>query len=991
MIGAQRATDALPAPLKSPRRSGRRPALTALTALTATLLLGALAAPPAARAFLPGSLSRGESDRLALAGLGGVPTPRALRLPEGTTTVPVEWHLLVVLVDFPDRAGDRNAGGPAAWHRATFGAADQRRSLADYYRENSGGRLVITGTTTSWIRADSTYAYYVSAGAGNLGGGVDPAAYPHNSQRLVEEIVGKLGARYDWSRYDNNGDGLVDGLLIVAAGDGADETAPLDLPANRARLLAHQFHTTMEVAVSGARVFDYAIVAANARLGVVAHEVGHLFGLIDLYQAGGFAGPNGPFGLGDWSLMATGALLDGGRAPCHLDAWSKARLGFTHPTRLDTPGAGTFRLPAASDSAAVLRLWGLPGENEYYLAEARFRRGFDAALPAEGLLVYHVIESVQTNSSPARYRVALVQADGRDDLASLDGNRGDAGDPFAATVGVVDSLTAGSDPPSVAYDGGYPGVALRHLSRGAARVEGEFTLERPRPLPRIVLASPREVTGDGDGALEAGEQGALDLVVTNFGATVPLSDLRFNLISVADPLVVPTTSGAAIGALPATALRTLNDAVRFSVAGGFPAAGREVRFVTDLAHDNCLECENPTVHDLDTLVVYLGPAAAPQDDFESGAPGWSHATGRPSAPDRWHLGALSAHSGSTAWFMGRDNGALYDPVLDDRLVSPPYRVPADGRLVFWQKIEAESLASNRAWDGGRVEIETGDRHWRPLEPIGGYPFRVEAGSGNPLFGAGVFSGRRDWHPVVCDLSPWAGRLVRFRFRFTSDFFGMAPEGASHSGWFIDDVRVAAAPPAPTLSAALASPGRVQLAWEAPSLDATARWRLTRRVDRVGAIGRTVGDYPASAGPSFQVTDEPTPGTYLYGLTRWTGDGPEAESSSLPVTVLLPGATVTLAPPYPNPYRPTGPPLSLEIVVPAEAAEREGELEIVDIAGRLVTRLPFVGQAGQARRLAWDGRAAQGPLRAGVYFVRLVLRRVGGGNLYGTVHRLVVVS
>jgi hypothetical protein len=286
----------------------------------------------------------------------------------------------------------------------------------------------------------------------------------------------------------------------------------------------------------------------------------------------------------------------------------------------------------------------------------------------------------------------------------------------------VDSLTAGSDPPSVAYDGGYPGVALRHLSRGAARVEGEFTLERPRPLPRIVLASPREVTGDGDGALEAGEQGALDLVVTNFGATVPFSDLRFRLLSVADPLVVPTTSDAAIGALPATALRTLNDAVRFSVAGGFPTAGREVRFVTDLAHDVCLECENPTVLNLVTLVVYLGPAAAPQDDFESGAPGWSHATGRVSAPDRWHLGALFAHSGSTAWFMGRDNGALYDRCWTTACLAPP-------RAGGWTP---GLLAEDRSGIAGFEPPGTADA-WRSRPGIAtgvrsvdrGYPFRVE--------------------------------------------------------------------------------------------------------------------------------------------------------------------------------------------------------------------------------------------------------------------------
>jgi hypothetical protein len=100
---------------------------------------------------------------------------------------------------------------------------------------------------------------------------------------------------------------------------------------------------------------------------------------------------------------------------------------------------------------------------------------------------------------------------------------------------------------------------------------------------------------------------------------------------------------------------------------------------------------------------------------------------------------------------------------------------------------------------------------------------------------------------------------------------MAPEGASHSGWFIDDAGGGRASGADAQRRVGVS-GRVQLAGR-PGLDATARWRLTRRVDRVGAIGRTVGDYPASAGPSFQVTDEPTPGTYLYGLTAGPATDP----------------------------------------------------------------------------------------------------------------------
>src|SRR5262249_25094484 len=74
---------------------------------------------------------------------------------------------------------------------------------------------------------------------------------------------------------------------------------------------------------------------------------------------------------------------------------------------------------------------------EYYLLENRERIGADAALPGEGLLVWHVDERVTgfrtAESVPAHKLLHLVQADGRDDLDrghAAGGNRGDRDDPF---------------------------------------------------------------------------------------------------------------------------------------------------------------------------------------------------------------------------------------------------------------------------------------------------------------------------------------------------------------------------------------------------------------------------------------------------------------------------------------------------------------------------------------------------------------------------------
>lgn len=983
MIGTRRAAGAPFLPLTLLRRApGRRAAPVAFLALLAL----ATPAPPPAHAFLPGSLAPKLAERLAAAGYAGVPETRALRLPADPAAPVPPWHLLTVLVDFPDRRGDRGAGGPAAWQRTLFAAGG--RSLAGYYAENSYGRLALEGEVTPWVRADSALAYYVSDGVGNAGGGIDPAAYPHNSQRLVEEVVAKLGSRYDWARYDNNGDGLVDGLLLVAAGEGADETAPLQLAANRVRLLAHQFHASFEIPVAGARVFDYAIVAANAPLGVVAHEVGHLFGLIDLYQTGGFAGVDGPFGLGDWSLMATGALLDGGRTPSHLDAWSKARLGFTQPERFGAPGRIAWRLPAAEDSAVALRLGPALRDTEYFLVEARSRRGFDAALPGEGLLVYHVDETVQTNSSSARYRVAVVQADGRDDLGSQQGNRGDAGDPYPSAPGGNDSLTALSAPSSAWHDGSDSGVRLTAVRRDGAAVRFDATVATG-PLPRIVRAALRESSGDGDGILEAGEAGAIDLLVTNDGSRAAADDMVLRSLPPLNPEVDLVSGSVDLGNLGAAETRFLAEAVAFRLRPGFPAAGRDLRFPVRFEF-SFSAAEGGLASLPDTVELFVGPVTAFHDDFETGAPGWTHATLRATSPDRWHLSDRAAHSATLAWFMGRDNGAVYDAALDDALVSPAITIPPGGRLLFWQRVEAESLSSNRAWDGGRVEVAGRDGRWSPLAPVGGYPFRVESGSGNPFFGAEVFSGRRGWRQEAVDLAPWAGMTVRVRFRFASDFFGATPGDAPLSGWFIDDVRVEAGRALPSFTATREGAG-VRLSWTEPTGSTASGWRVVRRLDAEGAAAITLADLAASPGTAFTREDLPPPGTYRYGLVRLGPAGPEGEVSTAPVTVELAGGTLTLAPPYPNPYRPTGPWLTFELSAPAGGPAARGALEVIDPGGRLVARLPVDEAPGAPHRLRWDGRTARGPLRAGVYFVRLRLENSGGGFVYGTTHRLVVVN
>ena len=111
----------------------------------------------------------------------------------------------------------------------------------------------------------------------------------------------------------------------------------------------------------------------------------------------------------------------------------------------------------------ALRLWtaGQSGK-EYFLAEARFRNGYDRHLPAEGLLLWHIDESVTDNSNENHLKVALVQADGRRDL-EVKRNDGDPDDSFPGGLGIA-TCDHGTTPSTKGYSGAATKVALSGIA-----------------------------------------------------------------------------------------------------------------------------------------------------------------------------------------------------------------------------------------------------------------------------------------------------------------------------------------------------------------------------------------------------------------------------------------------------------------------------------------------------------------------------------------------
>lgn len=328
------------------------------------------------------------------------------------------YNALVLLVEFSDNSASVNAS-----FFDTLVFINQQGCVRHYYQEVSYGTLDIVTvnlpSTVGWNTAPQTYAYYVDGNYG-LGG------YPNNSQKLVEDLVALVDPVIDFSAYDNDSDSYVDALIVVHAGPGAELTG------DTSDVWSHKWSVPFPwTAADGVNVRDYTVQpeywysAYDMTCGVYCHELGHVFGLPDLYDT-----DYSSYGVGKWSLMANGSWNGSlGASPAHPDAWCLARLGYVTPTVVSSNTSGAS-IPAIQNSPTAYKLWtsGSP-LNEYFLVANRQKTGYDSALPYDGLLIWHVDESIADyganddewypgHTSYGHYKVALEQADGLWELES---------------------------------------------------------------------------------------------------------------------------------------------------------------------------------------------------------------------------------------------------------------------------------------------------------------------------------------------------------------------------------------------------------------------------------------------------------------------------------------------------------------------------------------------------------------------------------------------
>jgi immune inhibitor A len=353
-------------------------------------------------------------------------------------------RVIVVLVQFSDHA----FGSTAAHFNDLFFSTGvmPHGSVKEYYRDVSGGLVDIAGEVVGPFTLPQTLAWYAN---GNFGIG-RPSGTPR-ANIMAQDAATAANPSVNFGLYDNDGNGFVDAFIVVHSGSGGEQTG------NSGDIWSHKWTLPSAMAADGKQIFAYLTIPQDAKLGVCAHELGHLlFGFPDLYDT-----DNTSEGIGNWCLMAGGSWNGGGDIPSHPSAWCKASQGWVSVNNIT--GSSTLSIQDVKTARSVHRLWKSgAGGNEYFLLENRQRVGFDAGLPGDGLLIWHIDETQPGNTDENHYKVALVQADNKRDM-ELEHNRGDAGDPYPgdSTNG---SFSSGSAPNSNSYTNQATCVSVTQIS-----------------------------------------------------------------------------------------------------------------------------------------------------------------------------------------------------------------------------------------------------------------------------------------------------------------------------------------------------------------------------------------------------------------------------------------------------------------------------------------------------------------------------------------------
>ena len=408
-----------------------------------------------------------------------------------------ERHALVILMQYTDlKFRKTKEEFEELFNTIDYRSNGAKGSVRDYYRFASQQQLDYISDIYGPYTSQYAMRYY---GSNSTIGGND--LHPLD---LCIEAVKNLPSDIDYTKYDNDGDGVVDNVHIIYAGFG--EEAGASSNAIWAHEYPHQINLKKEVGYSIAgyscspelRGFSGSNITY---IGVICHELGHALGANDYYDTN-YENGGRYNGTGQWDIMANGSWNDDGRTPANFNPYVRSNVyGWNEQIVLE-PNQQVVLPKMELDNAeeSVIYKMETGSEGDYFLLENRQQYRFDEALPGAGLMIYHVHPNIDimasTNAINATHPQGLypVCASYSEPGKMNYGDINSAGCSFPGSKNIR-NFSSESSPAALAWDGSSAKVAIsdiKNLSDGSISFkttkDGTITPDNPEiPVDKGVI------------------------------------------------------------------------------------------------------------------------------------------------------------------------------------------------------------------------------------------------------------------------------------------------------------------------------------------------------------------------------------------------------------------------------------------------------------------------------------------------------------------------
>lgn len=264
-----------------------------------------------------------------------------------------------------------------------------------------------------------------------------------NSWRIFKAAVDAADSMVDFSKYDNDGDGMVDMVYFLVAGYSANYTGN-----NSGYLWPHKsvlydrdnwswivrdgkylYTYASSTEIYGWEAYGYTMPLG---IGTMAHEFSHVLGLPDLYDTD-YDEHGQSHDPGGWDVMA-GGDYNMGRTPCAYSAWERYALGWSQPREIKSAGSYSLQNVGTTGDGLILRTL---VDDEFFMLDNRQNVKWDAYLPGHGMLIARVDstdvdiwDSNDVNCDPSHNYYELLRAGNSTSGTS-------ASDPFPGTSNVT--------------------------------------------------------------------------------------------------------------------------------------------------------------------------------------------------------------------------------------------------------------------------------------------------------------------------------------------------------------------------------------------------------------------------------------------------------------------------------------------------------------------------------------------------------------------------